>query len=77
MSRYSGYCVRACIAGAIIAAVGFAASELPRVDGTTGAPLGGIGTGAVKFCGNNGRFYFADATPAKCANDEESYVQWF
>ncbi|MBN1309750.1 MAG: hypothetical protein JXA18_17650 [Chitinispirillaceae bacterium] len=75
MSRYLEKCMRVCFTGATIASAGFAASELPQVDGTTGAPLGGIGTGAVKFCGNNGKLYFADATPAKCANDEKSYVE--
>ncbi len=34
------------------------------VDGTTGAPLGGIGTGAVKFCSHNGTFAGTFATPA-------------
>jgi regulation of enolase protein 1 (concanavalin A-like superfamily) len=37
------------------------------VDGTTGAPLGGIGAGAVKFCSNNGTFAYAERTP--CAID--------
>lgn len=37
------------------------------VDGTTGAPLGGIGAGAVKFCSNAGTFAYAERTP--CAID--------
>jgi uncharacterized protein (DUF608 family) len=32
----------------------FAAAE--KVDGTTGIPIGGFGTGAVKFCSNKGTF---------------------
>jgi uncharacterized protein (DUF608 family) len=51
-----------------------AAQELPQVDGTTGAPLGGIGTGGVKFCGNNGNVYFTDEAPVKCGNNTASYV---
>lgn len=54
--------------------IAIAAPELPQVDGTTGAPLGGIGTGAVKFCGNNGNLYFTDEAPAKCGNNGASYV---
>jgi len=52
----------------ILAALCFAAPELPQVDGTTGAPLGGFGTGAVKFCGNSGKVYFTDVAPAKCGD---------
>jgi uncharacterized protein (DUF608 family)/regulation of enolase protein 1 (concanavalin A-like superfamily) len=37
------------------------------VDGTTGAPLGGIGAGAIKFCSSNGTFAYAERTP--CAID--------
>ena len=51
-----------------------AAPELPQVDGTTGAPLGGFGTGAVKFCGNNGRLFFADVAPVFCANNTSGFV---
>jgi hypothetical protein len=35
------------------------------VDGTTGTPLGGLGTGAVKFCASNGTFSFNDQTPTR------------
>lgn len=36
-----------------------------RVDGTTGTPLGGVGTGAVKYCAWTGRLNaFTDMTPA-------------
>jgi uncharacterized protein (DUF608 family) len=35
------------------------------VDGTTGTPLGGLGTGAVKFCASNGTFFFNDQTPTR------------
>ncbi|MGA2507723.1 MAG: GH116 family glycosyl hydrolase [Chitinispirillaceae bacterium] len=52
----------------------WAASELPQVDGTTGAPLGGFGTGAVKFCGNNGKLFFADVAPIYCANGTTGFV---
>jgi hypothetical protein len=41
------------------------------VDGTTGAPLGGAGSGAVKFCPWNGQFAFQAKTPA----GQEDYVQ--
>jgi hypothetical protein len=34
------------------------------VDGTTGVPLGGAGSGAVKFSAWNGRFAFQSGTPA-------------
>ena len=34
-------------------------------DGTTGTPLGGLGTGAVKFCAGNGTFAFNDQTPTR------------
>ncbi len=52
------------------------AQELPQVDGTTGAPLGGIGTGAVKFCGNNGHLYFTEVAPVKCGNNGASYLDF-
>ena len=41
------------------------------VDGTTGAPLGGVGSGAVKFCPWKGEFAFQAKTPA----GQEDYVQ--
>ncbi len=41
------------------------------VDGTSGAPLGGAGAGAVKFCPWNGQFAFQAKTPA----GQEDYVQ--
>ncbi len=50
--------------------------ELPQVDGTTGAPLGGIGTGGIKFCGNNGHLYFTDVAPVKCGNNGASYLDF-
>jgi len=52
----------------------WAASELPQVDGTTGAPLGGFGTGAVKFCGNSGKMFFTDVAPIQCANTTTGFV---
>ncbi len=40
-------------------------SQLLQVDGTTGTPLGGIGTGAVKYCAWTGIINaFTDMTPA-------------
>ncbi|MBN1575652.1 MAG: hypothetical protein JW913_03820 [Chitinispirillaceae bacterium] len=33
------------------------------VDGTMGTPLGGIGAGGIRFSGNKGNFYVADASP--------------
>jgi hypothetical protein len=47
----------------------FAIAE--AVDGTTGAPLGGAGSGAVKFCPWNGQFAFQSKTPA----GQENYNQ--
>lgn len=38
------------------------------VDGTTGTPLGGLGTGAVKFRAIDGTFSYAERTP--CAIDD-------
>jgi hypothetical protein len=35
------------------------------VDGTTGTPLGGLGTGAVKFRAGEGTFTFNDQTPTR------------
>jgi len=43
------------------------------IDGTTGAPLGGIGTGAVKFCASNGTF--AASWRAPCALDNFAALQ--
>jgi len=34
-----------------------------KYDGTTGIPLGGIGTGGIKFCSWNGNFYRSFSTP--------------
>jgi hypothetical protein len=41
------------------------------VDGTTGTPLGGFGTGAVKFCAHNGTFAAVTQAPAD-QNDYKS-----
>ena len=46
----------------------FAQAQTEKVDGTTGAPLGGIGSGAVKFCAHNGTFAGTFRTP--CALDD-------
>jgi uncharacterized protein (DUF608 family) len=34
-----------------------AQAQTEKIDGTTGAPLGGIGAGEMKFCSHNGTFY--------------------
>jgi hypothetical protein len=53
--------------GFLIAMISFAPlparADVLAVDGTTGAPLGGIGTGAVKFCSYQGQFYGALGAP--------------
>jgi hypothetical protein len=46
-------------------------TEPSSVDGTTGTPLGGFGTGAVKFCAHNGTFAAVTQAPAD-QNDYES-----
>jgi hypothetical protein len=33
-----------------------------KIDGTTGAPMGGVGCGAIKYCSAKGNFAFADVT---------------
>jgi uncharacterized protein (DUF608 family) len=43
-------------------------AQTEKIDGTTGAPLGGIGAGAIKFCAHNGTFAGAFRTP--CALDD-------
>ena len=45
-----------------------AQAQTEKIDGTTGAPLGGIGAGAIKFCAHNGTFAGAFRTP--CALDD-------
>ena len=48
-----------------IMAVGLAVirvSGYQKIDGTTGAPMGGLGCGAIKFCSWRGSFALADAT---------------
>lgn len=50
---------------AAVAFVGLAAGSLSayqKIDGTTGAPMGGLGCGAIKFCAWWGSFALADAT---------------
>ena len=59
---------------AVVTGYALAASELPQVDGTTGAPLGGFGTGAVKFCGNSGKLFFSDVDPVYCLNSVSGFV---
>lgn len=41
----------------------FAEQSFAAVDGTTGTPLGGVGTGCIKFCANNGTFQTVEITP--------------
>jgi uncharacterized protein (DUF608 family) len=43
-------------------------AQTGAIDGTTGAPLGGIGCGAVKFCAHNGTFAGTFRNP--CALDD-------
>jgi uncharacterized protein (DUF608 family) len=43
------------------------------IDGTTGAPLGGIGSGAIKFCASSGTFAASWRTP--CALDNFPALQ--
>lgn len=58
----------AIVAAALAAGSVFAQPASYQIDGTTGAPLGGIGAGAVKFCANNGTFAGTWRTP--CALDD-------
>ena len=41
----------------------FSANVYGAVDGTMGTPLGGIGSGSVRFSGNKGNFFVARAAP--------------
>jgi len=38
---------------------------LGKVEGTTGLPIGGIGTGAIKYCAHQGSFYANFQTPTR------------
>ena len=49
----------------VLFSVGLSVGDVLPVDGTTGAPLGGIGTGGVKFCSYTGNFYGSFATPCQ------------
>jgi hypothetical protein len=71
-----GFFKRHISTAAILMACSLAAQELPQVDGTTGAPLGGIGTGAIKFCGNNGHLYFTDVAPCRCGNNLSTFLDF-
>lgn len=53
---------------------GVALADILPVDGTTGAPLGGIGTGSIKFCSHNGTF--AADFYAPCANPRYNQGTW-
>lgn len=53
---------------ALCCSVSVIAAQVIPVDGTAGAPLGGIGTGAVKFCSHQGTFYGALGTPCARPN---------
>jgi len=59
-------CIGACIV-ALLATGAFAQRPSYAIDGTTGAPLGGIGCGAIKFCSYSGEFSGTWRTP--CALD--------
>lgn len=54
----------------LVAGSVFAQPAAYQIDGTTGAPLGGIGAGAIKFCSHNGTFAGTWRTP--CALDDFS-----
>jgi uncharacterized protein (DUF608 family) len=45
-----------------------AQAQTEKIDGTTGAPLGGVGCGAIKFCSHAGTFAGTWRTP--CALDD-------
>jgi uncharacterized protein (DUF608 family) len=45
------------------AAACFYGQAFAAVDGTMGTPLGGIGTGAIRFCAHSGEFYSVETTP--------------
>ncbi len=47
---------------AFIGLVAGSVSAYQKIDGTTGAPMGGLGCGAIKFCAWRGSFALADAT---------------
>jgi uncharacterized protein (DUF608 family) len=50
---------------AFITAIGMMAGIVfgyQKIDGTTGAPMGGVGSGAIKFCSYKGSFALADYT---------------
>lgn len=49
----------------VLFSAGLSFGDVLPVDGTTGAPLGGIGTGGVKFCSSQGTFYGSFATPCQ------------
>jgi uncharacterized protein (DUF608 family) len=59
-------CVSACIV-IVLSSAAFAQRPSYAIDGTTGAPLGGIGCGAIKFCSYTGEFTATWRTP--CALD--------
>jgi hypothetical protein len=52
----------------MVAVAFFYGQSFAAVDGTTGTPLGGVGTGAVKFCAHSGAFYSVETTPCAMKN---------
>jgi hypothetical protein len=53
---------------ALLAIVFFTGSSFSAVDGTMGTPLGGIGTGSIRFCAYQGTFYTCETTPLAMMN---------
>jgi hypothetical protein len=45
-----------------------AQAQTEKIDGTTGAPLGGIGSGGMKFCAHTGKFFLTWMTPCALQN---------
>lgn len=58
-------CGVVCIAVLFSTMTGFAIKNIDKVDGTAGTPLGGFGTGSVKFNAQNGSFAITTRTPVR------------
>jgi len=56
------------LASALLCLAFLAGNALSAVDGTMGTPLGGMGSGAVRFCAYQGTFYTCETTPL-CMNN--------
>jgi hypothetical protein len=53
---------------ALFAAVLITGNTFSAVDGTMGTPLGGIGSGSIRFCAHQGTFYTCETTPLAMMN---------